>query len=87
MNKKHKRTLDQIFKVPVQSNVRWTDIESLFLALGSDVSEGRGSRIQVRLNGVRAVFHRPHPRPETDKGALNSVKRFLINAGIKNDEI
>jgi len=87
MNKKHRKTLELIFKMPVQSNVRWVDIESLFLELGSNVSEGRGSRVQVKLNGVRAVFHRPHPKPETDKGALNSVKRFLINAGIKNDEI
>ena len=87
MNKKHQKTLELIFKLPIQSNVRWSDIESLFIELGCNVSEGRESRVQVKLNGVRAVFHRPHPRPETDKGALNSVKRFLINAGIKNDEI
>ena len=87
MNKKHQKTLDLIFKLPIQSNVRWSDIESLFTALDCNISEGRGSRVQVKLNGERAVFHRPHPKPEIDKGALNSVKRFLINAGIKNDEI
>lgn len=72
-----------IFKDPVQSNIKWTDIESLFKSLGAAISQGRGSRIRIALNGVKAVFHRPHPRKETDKGALVSVRRFLENAGIK----
>ena len=75
--------MQAIFKEPTQSNVKWTDIESLFKHLGAEVSQGNGSRIRVALNGVRAVFHRPHPRKETDKGALVSVRRFLENAGIK----
>jgi hypothetical protein len=37
----------------------------------------------VALNGIRAVFHRPHPTNETDKGALSSVRKFLENAGVK----
>jgi len=32
---------------------------------------------------VRAVFQRPHPQKETDKGALKSMRRFLIEAGVK----
>jgi len=39
--------------------------------------------VRIVLNGVRAVFHRPHPQKETDKGALVSMRRFLINAGVK----
>ena len=50
--------------------------------MGADVSEGKGSRVRVALNGVRAVFHRPHPQKVTDKGALKSVRRFLLTAGI-----
>ena len=38
--------------------------------------------MRVRLNGVRAVFHRPHPEPDTDKGAVKSVRRYLIEAGV-----
>ncbi|MGE3424840.1 MAG: type II toxin-antitoxin system HicA family toxin [Dehalococcoidia bacterium] len=41
------------------------------------------SRVRIALNGVRAVFHRPHPQNETDKGALKSVRRFLSEAGIE----
>jgi predicted RNA binding protein YcfA (HicA-like mRNA interferase family) len=73
--------------MPVQSNVKWSDIEKLLEALGAELSEGNGSRVRIVLNGVRAVFHRPHPQKETDKGALVSMRRFLINAGVKNDEI
>jgi HicA toxin of bacterial toxin-antitoxin, len=80
MNSKHQRTWDAIFIDPARSDVRWSDIESLFRALGADVSEGRGSRVRVRLGDNEAVFHRPHPKPGTDKGALKSVRRFLTNA-------
>ena len=83
MNKKQRDTLQAIFKEPTQSNIKWTDIESLFKHLGGDISQGNGSRIRVALNGIKAVFHRPHPRKETEKGALISVRKFLENAGIK----
>jgi hypothetical protein len=83
MNAKNRKTLGLIFQNPLKSDIPWKDIESLFAAFGGDMSEGRGSRVRVALNGVRAVFHRPHPRNETDKGALLSVRRFLTTAGVK----
>lgn len=46
------------------------------------MEEGRGSRLRIILNKEEAVFHRPHLRKETDKGALVSVRRFLENAGV-----
>lgn len=82
MQTKHRRTLEAIFEKPERSNIPWQDIEALFIALGAEVSEGRGSRVRVALNGVRAVFHRPHPQKETEKGAVKSVCRFLQEAGV-----
>lgn len=87
MKKKHLKTLEAVFKVPVQSNVKWSDIESLLVALDAEISEGSGSRIRIVLNSVKAVFHRPHPQKEADKGALISMRRFLTNAGVQYDEI
>ncbi|MFM6059701.1 MAG: type II toxin-antitoxin system HicA family toxin [Microcystis aeruginosa] len=87
LSKKQRKILDQIFEQPVRSDVVWTDIESLLEALGAEISEGRGARVWVALKGVRAVFHRPHPRRETDKGAVVSVRRFLSEAGVENDEV
>lgn len=83
MQNKHRKTLEHIFKKPTPSNIEWKEKESLFKSLGAEISEGNGSRIRIKLNSVRAVFHRPHPKKETDKGAVNSVKRFLSNAGVK----
>lgn len=83
MNKKQRQTLKRIFESPVRSDISWIDIESLFTALGADMSEGRGSRVRVALNEVRAVFHRPHPKRVTNKGAVKSVRRFLQEAGVK----
>ncbi len=83
MSKKQRRVLEDIFKRPVQSKVKWSDIEMLLKSLGAEISEGSGSRVRIALNGVHAVFHRPHPQRETDKGALVSMRRFLENAGVK----
>jgi HicA-like toxin of HicAB toxin-antitoxin system len=87
MNTKQRKTMKLIFKVPVPSDVRWPDIEALLEGFGAKIQEGNGSRVRVVLNGVRAVFHRPHPQNITDKGALVSVRKFLINAGIPHDAI
>jgi hypothetical protein len=46
------------------------------------MSERAGSRVAVRLNDRVAVFHRPHPSPNMDKGAVRDLRRFLENAGI-----
>ncbi len=83
LNKKHQKVLDSIFVEPVRSNVNWNDIEKLLSTLGAEISEGRGSRVRFYLNGVRAIFHRPYPKKEIDKGALKSMKRFLTEAGVK----
>jgi hypothetical protein len=82
LSQRHQATLDAVFKVPVLASIAWRDIEALFVACGGEISEGEGSRVRVALNGVRAVFHRPHPQKETDKGAVKSVRRFLTEAGI-----
>jgi len=86
MNSKQRQTLEDVFVHPVRSGIRWEDIENLLIAVGATIKEAEGSRITVTLNEVYAVFHRPHPRPTTDKGAVKSVRRFLINAGVSPDE-
>ncbi|WP_084712777.1 type II toxin-antitoxin system HicA family toxin [Alkalidesulfovibrio alkalitolerans] len=83
MNTKNRKTLAAIFANPVSPDVPWADVESLLRALGAQINEGRGSRVRIELNGRLAVFHRPHPAPTTDKGALKSVRRFLESAGVR----
>lgn len=83
MNKKQRQTLLRIFEKPERFDISWNDIENLFVGLGAEVSEGKGSRVRVALDDIRAVFHRPHPQRVTNKASVRSVRRFLIEAGVK----
>jgi len=80
---KHRKVLEVVFSDPVPAGIAWRDIEALLLALGARISQGRGSRVRVALGDVWAVFHRPHPRKETDRGAVRAVRDLLNNAGIR----
>lgn len=83
MQKRHAKTLEAIFRRPTPGAIRWAEIEALFAALGPEVVEREGSRVAVVLFGEVQVFHRPHPSPETDKGAVAAVRRWLENHGVK----
>jgi hypothetical protein len=83
MKRKHRVTLVQIFARPVRGSVRWVDVEALFVSLGAEVSEREGSRVGVVLFGEVRVFHRPHPSPDTDKGAIASIRKWLESHGVK----
>jgi hypothetical protein len=85
MSKKHRGLLDAIFEEPVRANIAWRDVESLFKVFGAEVTDGRGSRVRVALNGIRAVFHEPHPQKEMGKGMVRSVRAFLREAGVGPD--
>ena len=83
MNAKHRKTLYLVFQRPVSGNIRWTDIEALLTALGAKITEAEGSRLCVRLFNDRRVFHRPHPSPDTDKGAVVSIRKWLEENGVR----
>jgi len=83
MQKKHRATLLKIFHRPTLGTIKWRDIEALFLALGAEVEERSGSRIAVILHDSVQIFHRPHPSPDTNKGAVAAVKLFLTNHNIR----
>ncbi|MCL2020801.1 MAG: type II toxin-antitoxin system HicA family toxin [Betaproteobacteria bacterium] len=83
MRRKYTKTLALIFSRSNPGSVPWRDIEALFIELGAEISEREGSRIGVRLFGERRVFHRPHPSPMTDKGAIASIKKWLEEHGVK----
>lgn len=82
MNKRHKRTLDAIFAQPISGNIKWRDVESLLKNLGAVLTERAGSRVSVSLKNKIIVFHRPHPSPNMDKGAIRDLRRFLQSVRI-----
>lgn len=79
---RHRKTLHEVFERPTRANIRWNAVIGLLHALGAEISEGRGSRVRILLNGRRAVFHRPHPRPDMVKGAVEALRDLLAEAGI-----
>ena len=83
MKAKHAKTLDLLFSRPASGNIRWQDVEALLIAIGAKIAEGEGSRVCVRLFGDRRVFHRQHPLPVMDKGAAESIRKWLDANGVK----
>ncbi len=83
MNNKNKRTYDSIFTDPVPSDINWKDIEKLIESIGSQISQGNGSRVRFKIGEAKATFHRPHPSPDTNKLTVKDIRDFLIVAGVK----
>ena len=83
MRRKHRRTAEPIFTRPTSANIQWRDIEALFVELGAEVSEREGGRVAVVLFDEVRVFHRPHPSPNTDKGAVASIRKWLEQHGVE----
>ncbi|MYB05208.1 MAG: type II toxin-antitoxin system HicA family toxin [Gemmatimonadetes bacterium] len=83
MKCRHRKTLELIFRHPVSRNIPWRKIEALLIELGAEISQREGSRIGVRLFGDRRVFHRPHPSPNVDAGAVASVREWLRRNGVE----
>ena len=83
MKRKYQRTLALIFARPTSANIQWRDIEAMLQELGAEVSEREGSRVAVVLYGEVRVFHRPHPSPNTDKGAVASIRKWLEQQGVE----
>ena len=78
-----KDALERIFASPVSATVQWRDVQSLLAALGASVEERKGSRVAVLLNEKVAVFHRPHPGPNMDKGAVEDLRKLVESAEIE----
>ena len=83
MKRRHATTPRALFARPTSGSIRWSDIEALFVSLGAEVHEREGSRVGVVMFGEVRVFHRPHPSPDTDKGAVASVRAWLQSHGVK----
>ena len=82
MNRRHRNTLRKLYERPTSANIPWHDVEMLFRALGAEISQRAGSRVAVVLFGEVRVFHRPHPSPKTDRGAVARIRKWLQENGV-----
>jgi hypothetical protein len=86
MGKKHRATFEAIFQKPNRTDIDWDDWIALLDHLGANIKHSSGSAIGVRLNGIYAVFHKPHPGHEIYPSDLKRIRRFLQEAGIQQVE-
>lgn len=83
MNKTHQKTLQAIFARPTPTSLEWSRIESLLVAVGCQIVEGRGSRVRFVKDGHIAAFHRPRPAKETKPYQVEHARDFLELIGVK----
>ena len=83
MRAKHRRTLQSMCARPTLAGIRWADIAAMLEAAGVEVSERSGSRVLLKKGAERMILHRPHPGPETGRGAVRAIVAFLETAGVK----
>ena len=82
MNSKHRKTLEAVFADSVSGTIEWAAVESLLLATGARLIEGRGSRVRFEKNGVNAAFHRPHPGKEARHYQIRDAREFFEKIGV-----
>jgi hypothetical protein len=82
MNSKHKKTLKAVYAEPMRGTIDWADIESLLVAVGCSVIEGRGSRVRFARDGEIETFHRPHPAKEAKRYQVRAARAYLIRLGV-----
>ena len=82
MNSKHRKTLEALFADRVSGTIAWADVESLLVAAGAEVIEGRGSRVRFVKGGEVSTFHRPHPAKEAKRYQVRDARDFLERIGV-----
>lgn len=83
MSSKHERTLVAVFEEPTRANILWRDVVSLLLHHGAEMDQGAGSRVAFDLGNATLVLHKPHPRKELPRYAVEALRGFLADRGIE----
>ncbi len=83
MNAKQKKTLAMIFERPTRSDISWEETVSLLLGVGAIIKEGKGSRVRFEKGPSSLHIHKPHPVRVLRKYAIDLVRDFLIEIGVK----
>ena len=83
MNSRHRSTLAAVFTDPMSGTFEWAAIESLLLATGAQLIEGRGSRVRFEKDGEVGAFHRPHPAKEAKRYQVRDARYILERIGVR----
>ncbi|HEU4885942.1 MAG TPA: type II toxin-antitoxin system HicA family toxin [Longimicrobium sp.] len=86
MSNYHRRTLEAVFRDPVSGTIVWADVEAMVIHYGAEILQGKGSRVNIVINGKSAAFHRPHPKKEARRWAIRKMRQLLITAGLEPED-
>ncbi len=81
-NSRRWKTLAAVFANPVQSNIEWTAVEGLLLAVGANLIEGRGPQVRFEKGDQVVAFHRPHPATGAKRYQARDARIFLKRIGV-----
>jgi hypothetical protein len=83
MNNKHRKTLKAVFAYPALGVIEWKAVETLLVAVGAKMLEGRGSRVRFVYDKIVVTFHRPHPEKDAKPYQIRDARTFLEAIGVK----
>jgi hypothetical protein len=76
MGKNHRIFFEAIYTRPDRSDLDWEGFLGMLIFLGAEVKRQSGSAFGIRLNGIYAVFHKPHPGHVIYKSDLKRIRFF-----------
>ena len=76
MNNKHRKTLKAVFAYPMLGVIECKAVETLLVAVGAKMLQGRGSRVRFVNNKIVVTFHRPHPEKMQSPTRLGTHGHF-----------
>ena len=82
MNNRHRKTLQAVFAYPLSGVIEWNAIETLLVAAGARIIEGRGSRVRFVCGKAVVTFHRPHPGKDARPYQVRDARGFLEAIGV-----
>lgn len=84
METKHKKILQIIFSNEDDINLEWTEVKHFLQVIGATICDESGSRIKIKLNKFKAVFHKPIDKNMVTPKSRSSLRKLLtLNAGGK----
>ena len=67
---------------PLPANIRWSEVESMLLAMGIEVRQRSGSRVMLRFGEYKYTVHLPHPSPNMRHDRVRDLVKFLRRIGV-----
>ncbi|MBD3886570.1 hypothetical protein IFO70_33400 [Phormidium tenue FACHB-886] len=80
LDDKQSQTLQAIFEDPVRSDIHWSHLKELFVALGGLVKEDHDRLyivVKSHVSTTRAVIHCRHPDLCASTHAVSSIQKLL----------